>query len=49
MKRFKPTSFDELESLPAEYVAAINFLWVELIKNSFESISRKSAILDSAP
>lgn len=48
VRKFKP-NFEELDELPAEYVDAINHLWVELIRNSFEAISRKCYILDSAP
>lgn len=49
IRRFKPASFEELDCLPQDYVAAINFVWVELVRNSFDSILRRSYVLDSAP
>jgi guanine nucleotide-binding protein subunit alpha len=48
VRRFKPV-FEEITGLPSEYVMAINYLWLEVIRNSFDSVLRKSYILDSAP
>lgn len=41
--------FDELEALPADYIEAVNYLWVEVLRSSFDSItesSRRIAIRD---
>lgn len=45
---FKPV-YSELAYLPSEYVGAVNFLWIELIRARYDIICRKNYILDSAP
>lgn len=45
---FKPI-YGALEHLPLEYVEAVNFLWIELIRARYYIICRKNYILDSAP
>ena len=46
VRRFKP-DFEGLVCLPAEYVEAASFLWVELVRSSFDEIVRRGYARES--
>lgn len=46
VRRFKP-DFDDISFLPVEYIEAAGYLWVELIRSSFDEIVRRGFARES--